>query len=625
MKTITTLSTLGVAAGVGLIALRWAASEAPIAPNVSELGSAGPASGLAPQRGSGPQAPASEEDDEDAVAWLNTYDLRVRARAGAPELGVPGLDLTISGTLRAEPLQANEGRKVELNLSEVLVRQPVRSERVLDLVGPDFQRQLARPFVVHFDDRGRVQRLIAERQASPAARGVFRMLATSLQFSAPKAPGARSWQAPEVDTLGEALVEYRRLGAHSYSKIKRRYLRMLSPQGFDDSAGDRQVSSIARWKNGAEGELHSLDVLEKVLQPGASASFETHTELKLVRRQREALYELRGDSTIHELAEVPLDSLPAARSLDVDPEQPLTTDDTLRGLSGEVANFNGADGAVGRQLLARLEALLRAHPEQATGLVRALGGAEPHQASLLLSALGAAGTPEAQAALRSVLEEGSSDPRHEATAMALLGLADAPAPESAELAREVSADEQSPHRHTALLTCGNMVAALSRRGDAEAAADIFADLAERLESTQDSVERYQLLAAIGNTGHSEAPAVVAELVQSPDEGMRAAAAHSLRLVDTDEALQALTQLATDGSAEVRREAVAALSNQVDQGMEVLAAALESDPDEGVRAEALHAVVRSSSPLVEQMLEAVAENDASDSLRAQARELLENRS
>lgn len=614
-----------LAIALGLCLLLWALTErAPAAPT-------------------GPRAAQSETQDPAAADPIVTTTVVDRARPQPdgrarryaitfhneflPDDAAPaavGLLLGFSGSLVITPVDA-EGSWSHLRLSEVtpLVDSDERnwlSEREERY----WHEAFGQPFYVSYAADGRLSALKLRPGLDPLTEGIFRVIAAATQF-APLEASEPTWRVTERDSVGEAVVEYRRLAPERYEKRKLTYSKLLTETGLAAPAAAgisvevRGLTTLEHEEGGAS--LTSLLLREDSTTQLGDTQLNNHLELGLrflgTSTDAQALAEWKRDVSLPSIA---LDRLPALPPVDREAQlRERLGEKTLPELLADVRRLRPDDARARSQVLEQLEALLQLQPGAAGELNRVVRDGRDEDASLFISALGNAGTEQAERALREVADDPSLEPRRREAAVALLGMDESPSADTLDYLRDVSADPRKPHRRTATLAYGNL--AVSAGG--ANAQGIVETLLARLRAATNEAEQVLCLSALGNTGDRQLPELLEPWLGGAATAVRAEAGWALRLVGTPEALTRLTRLATsDAEASVRGRAVEALRYRpLPETSSVLAAVLQRDPEASVRLAALGVVSTMGAPNARDLLDAVAEDDPDADVRAEATRLL----
>jgi len=247
------------------------------------------------------------------------------------------------------------------------------------------------------------------------------------------------------------------------------------------------------------------------------------------------------------------------------------------------------------------------------------GEADPATARVVIGALGTAGTPEAQGALAELAESETLDIKLRASAIANLGLVEAPTASTLEALEEQADSETRSVRSTAALALGNAARTLEASGGEDDST--VPGLLERLASATTPADQALYLRALGNTGDARALPVIETALSSPEERVRSAAAEALRFIADPRADALISRaLVEDLSPVVRRSAVlAATFRDFVPLMPAMGAALAKDGDERVRMDIVAALgaARKATPAVIELLRGAAEHDPSAEVRKRA--------
>lgn len=204
---------------------------------------------------------------------------------------------------------------------------------------------------------------------------------------------------------------------------------------------------------------------------------------------------------------------------------------------------------------------LRLHPERCSELTKVFQESEMNRRgrARVLDLLTAVGTPEAQAVLRTLLEtpEAKGTDRYELL-LQRLSLLDAPTEETVEYLR---AKVQKGEGDEVLAAAHALGAAIGKRtrtaGGAldEPSASLLRD---GLLAAGTKEEKTAWLGTLGNAGLADDVPLLLKYTRDEAPSVRAAAAGSLRKIQTPETEQALLTLSADADKNVRSRALSAL-------------------------------------------------------------------
>jgi hypothetical protein len=478
------------------------------------------------------------------------YALSFSTTVSSP--GLPPRETTLDGRLAVRVVAGEDGAP-GLALAAAL-----ESPRVVvdGARQPAMEARWAVPFVVAIAPDGRLGASRFPPSLAQGDRAVLDGTLRAFQVVLPAAPGG-GWDATEEDQIGTFVAAYRRAGA-GVEKAKLRYAAVHPPALFSaqvvSSALRAELDPDGPWLSRAEGAE------ELRLAPAAGGPATTvRARFRLEQEGSPA----PGDAIWRD------EALAAARArVDAGPPAPSAWDEAERRAARRRFQAAGValDGLVARAGTARLPApglvqelaaYLRAFPEAAARVPRAVAAAGDGAAALLLHALELAGTPEAQDALLDVAEGGGQARRNRIRALVALNGVEAPTADTLErLERDArgAGGERSGVASTALLALG----ALAPRAPGAEGERIVGDLTRALEGA-DPQREHLLLLALEN---AEAPLPAGALergLASPHAGVRQVAARLGGIAaEGDPTGLLLAALAREGDAQVRAELVAAL-------------------------------------------------------------------
>lgn len=573
----------------------------------------GAALGLAARRAP-PPAPRPPAPGE--PGWQTRRSLALEARIRRPGRGPSGLVLQGEWATTVDAVREGEidvaCRVAGARLSGVDRSAPPGEVEAL-------RARLERTFWVTTRRDGAVIRVHFPREVAPADRNLLQMIATEAQLVAPAgAPAA--WTALERDGAGTYLAAYHR---ESPDRLAKRKLHYLDADGTSGGGpGGIVVELVADERHftlDARGSPSALEVQSRVRVGalGAGDRLDLEILLRLADAREGAAPELAG-------------SLARARGVESSPVQTQRTSpeeaqaqrdrSLLEGRTAVALLAEAARNPTDPALLEQLAALFRLHPEAIPAAARLWRGERGPR--LVADALGTAGTPAAVGALNGVLLDATAANQARIEAAAALARVRRPTTEAMRLPLALLDDPRPALRRAAQLGVGSL-ARTGREEHPDAAGEVERELASRYEASRDPEERVALLAALGNAAGPAATEVLSRALGDSRPGVRAAAARGLRLAsgpDVDALLA--TAMASDGDAGVRLAAIfAAGFRPADAFVETLCAAAIGDPAEQVRSGAVGLLRRhlDDSPSIRRALAQVAARDASPGIRRLARE------
>jgi hypothetical protein len=238
-----------------------------------------------------------------------------------------------------------------------------------------------------------------------------------------------------------------------------------------------------------------------------------------------------------------------------------TLDDLLGGLA--TAGGERLEVSMKESYFALVEAL-RARPDLVLAVEAMLATAdrEDPQARVALGALVGAGTAEAQAALGRLLDARRGDADFVKLLVPSVGFLEHPTPAIEQAVRTLAADDPRPQIRTmAGLSVGIMASHLDATDPARARA-IVADIDARLRAATTPADLGAQLTVLGNAGTADAGQVASRYLGDDRAAVRASALEALRRVTSPDAEAALLRaLATDPDPTVRASAAWAMGHR----------------------------------------------------------------
>ena len=563
-------------------------------------------------------------------------------RAATPAAGnvVPGEQRRWTVAFRARLEQAGGARPVEIDLggdwiSTVSAARPDEYDVMLQLANAGvsglgsvpasqsdtFRQRLERPFWATYRADGSLASVYFYKDTDPGDRNLLQMIAAECQFVS-SAADRQSWTATERDGGGQYTSAYRRDG-DIVTKRKLNYL---------NSTGALRVSidqSELRFTVSRGGDIAAVDGSDRVRLEasfGNSGALTAVTEVHL-----SFLRKAQAPESIDSLAR----ALPALVGSPVethkqDPEavrarldrqliDGRSTESLLNAALPETLK-SGEDQAIGD----RLAALFRQRVEAVAAAVEFVRRNGPIKK--ITDALGVAATPGAVDGLGVIARDRTSPRPLRIDALTALMLNQHPSAEALRVPASLMDDGDAVVAAAARVS-GGALARAGRSSHPEEAAGIDAALFARYRQSHDTVERCDLLAALGNSaGDSSAPAVE-EALHDPHDAVRSAAAAALRLLPGPEIDGLLANaIAGDRDAEVRASAIFAAGFRRPIGpklVEALTHAARTDSAEHVRVAAITLLQQNVQvvPNLAETLTWVAEHDDRPAVRRLAEEAL----
>ncbi len=580
----------------------------------------------------------------------------------------PGERATYQATLNSQvDLPGGDGRRVDVDLAgelELTARRAADGSLQVQAMFPhitlkttDAQTQkdleqvraaLERPVMLRYSE-GRLEDVRVPDGYPPFATNLHRTLGAALQF-APRQGTAASWEVDETDTTGKYHARYS-LGPApgTYQKVKLAYdARPLAPASAAMPAFDvtPKVENATCSIGVADGRFRSVRCDEKLsLALGSGAPIASATTVALNRLggteatpapDFDALWAHTKSTSANLIDPRPTERLP----LDQDRIAGLTFEQALAALEEQErdpekdkvwGSVNGKpidqDELENREervtertdAFAAMVALLRLRPETVPKAIAAIDRRSV-ASGRLLSALSSAGTPQAQAALVTIVEDPRRRDQDRLTAASrLIRTASASEPTVNALIGLLDDPLLSTHATYGL---GTISRRLRGAGNTQRADAIGERLTERLKAAKGTEPIVRALRGIANSGYPPALTSVRPLLSSEDTTIRGAALEALRNMDDPSIDGVLAEhLGSERSADVRLAALNAFKTRraSDVLARALATAAEHADDARVRRAAVHlsGAWAAERPELWAVLERIRTHDANDMVRAAA--------
>lgn len=532
-------------------------------------------------------------------AWHLTWKSHDVTVLTGPELSS---DLELDATLRLRPL--GDGQ-LEAKLEGVHLAR-------LDFLGqpaPLGAALFSTPVRLTLDAAGRTTALAFPDDADPLVGHLLSALFDELRFDLDAANEGRTLDEPNRLGLGTSRYERTRTGFTRLAVAQRELLGVehaeLTTTGRDDVEWDgfvvtRHATRTLEAKQRGARVLASEERLDLVpcavpTAPwSATAAWEDHQRFAVSARAEAAALEQRiGGLT----AEAFADAL------------------TQYGASGQLPNHN--------RWLWQATGLLQKDAKLCAEVERFFLDAANSTAgrTLALDLLASAGTPEAQAALRRLLD--SPTARTDASWplwLQRLSLVQEPTKDTAQFAAaELGRATRRDDVGASAAAVGAVARGLAKR-DPAYAAELGARLQAGFSAAPDAVSREAWVLALGNTGD---PAVRPQLDTAAADAspmVRAGAAWALRTIEGSG--DTLARLATDADPRVREAAITSLAHAPFSLAQVSAAVLASQPDAAVDAAWANLLsAHLAEPGVRELLEQLLARTSEPQLAARLRTLL----
>jgi HEAT repeat protein len=537
------------------------------------------------------------------VGEVHRYHVELRNQIQAQAASLVAYDLTAE--LQVRVLRVDRaGVTLQAQLVEPVLRAhdtvaPVDSKKLQQQGLAEF----AEPLTYRFDSDGVFIAVVDAPQQEVQARSMLRAIVAATQVI--QDTSASTWQASERDGTGEYTAAYEREAPASLAKRKLRYTK-LHPQmqaALGDTGRMEVVSSAGGITLREHGLPKTIELHETLQAAGDSiAGLSSVTDLTLSYIESA---KLTGDQLARAQTTVP-SQLVAPNEYkragtytaagDRARLQGRSFDDLmalLAALPASQKDYSENDQAQRRQAFIGLAASYRQAPENVARALSLIEQGSPWS-RLLSDTLGSAGTPEAQAALRKLIDMSRFSEQDRLTQLIDLSLADTPTPETVHFL-EQRKDDREQHAQVRF-SLGTAAFRLRDSAPREAAA-IIDVLRAGLQQANSLSSRIEYLRALGNSGNPAALDTLLEHVHATVPGVRSAALDALRFIANDRADAALIDAMRDDPSGIVRVSAVRSASWRPAHEPLLAALLRSaaeDPDADVRQGALASVARMSS-------------------------------
>jgi hypothetical protein len=427
---------------------------------------------------------------------------------------------------------------------------------------------VGRQAYMRVDHEGRVLDLRFAAADSSTYKQTMQWLLTQTQVIVPAVP-VPEWRAEELGPFGKSETLYRR-GDDKPDEMERtrvRYTELVLPSGLGTLAPDQVASAgSTRARLDARGSLVELAIdeqLRSAQEPKDDvASLSFHLMLKGVQRaaareQDVTQLEVRRPGELVVTEEM-RQQLYAAAAAGLTAEQ----------LVADVLRFDG-NPPDDKRWMWRAVGLLELHPELASSLIEPFGTARIGGRRLILDLLASAATPEAQAAMRTILaDSGLRKDAHFPELVQRLALVETPEPANARFLQESYESERGSDAHGAYASAvalGSTVGYLNGSSDAGYVAEakrynqVLRDELGRADGNEQA--RAALVMALGNARLEDNAELLAGKTHDESSSVRAAAATALRSYGDRGSFEALVATLSDADSEVADAGARALAER----------------------------------------------------------------
>ncbi len=548
----------------------------------------------------------SKKQVADLGVWRRySLDFRAAATFDPDSVNARRVELSVQGQWKA----TRSGNDLyELQVEHAHVELAGADQSALEI-----EAALEHPHYMRLDSSGHITEFFTSADTDPATWRVWFAIASYMQFS----PGeGDEWTSAELDPAGEYAAEYARVGADQYEKRKLQYLRVRADGGWvpqrELNLGIDGVTQVTRRGHG----------LPQTVQGSETSWTESKSALVAVSVKTDVSLSLSesgvDDDAVHRFEKV---RAGLVAGLDA-PASSLQPSGPRRSFAALVEQLDA--GIESPSLLIEGFALALAHEPDAIGKVLELLRNEPERdpGNVLLAALGSAGTTEAQSALREIAQDSSVSDMIASEAIVEMGRTLQPNEASIALLIETVDDPRPMFSSTAALSLGN---AVDHLGASESGKLALAKLLAKLAGARSTGDTLDVLAALGNSASPDALPAITPFLHAANEDLRSAAVDALKLIPDQTVAGLISErLSLDDATVVRARAAYAMGYRTGSlAFESLASSLRREDNVEVRGEALAsaAQVGAGSPQAQELLQWVAEHDASEKLRARAQQLL----
>lgn len=560
--------------------------------------------------------------------------------------------------LRGELIATVLDRSAERFIISFRIHDPVLT---LDINGEDAPLQaeitsvaLRLDVFAEFDLKGRIKVVYFDPEVDSFSRNLARALMAQTQFVLPARSAARitRWETEEEDPNGRCIARYELVSGkkkhdlaprngqlQAFVKTKISY---LNPSAQTKLAATAIPTSIIPRGNLAavfdlkSGNLVSLDGSEEqVIKIAGKIVGQATNRLRLKFLDKEVVSSDERQAMLEAYRErktaVPGISLAFALS-DGEREAIIQRSElgeaTIESLLADLARAEKEGKRHDTSLYLKFKALIYLHPEACGTLGQQLITAEAKSLtmSVISDALGVVGHEQAQETLVNAIQARPNEPSVLTGFIHNLSLAESPSIPAENTLWDLADNSRNKDvAETAQLSLGKMARSLALKSP-ERANKIVDRFVREIRLSGSEEKKRLLLLVLGNSGSSRAFPTLNRFLSDPSPSLRAAAAASLRWIDSSEVDNLLANILTsDPNASVRLESAFALSfrQPVDLAIQAQKKAFLEDEAVIVRLSVLRNLwqMHKDFPEVLQLVKQAAANDPSEDVRKAAAEII----
>ena len=572
-----------------------------------------------------PSPGSSGAGEVEVGAWSPGTHRAYEAEFGT-QIDSRGEKSTLQGTMEISYTVVEHSESRTLAAGVLLYSEPLRSgdgeNSTLGTSRGDVE------FAFEIDDRGAIGRVWLDPEIDAFSQAITRQAVSGLQFVRLRGidEGENSWRVLETDHHGTYSAIYEQLADDSVLKTKREYRdTVMQAKGLPSPSV--RFSGIYRVLGGSL--VVSADIEEEMAGDIGYGSFAAKSRLRI--RLSSSGYARPTRPDFSRLVASPLSAFLEPTGGSGATRGSLPAEVTLDALIA-LLDQEGMDAETSWQIHATLVQLFSERPaEILAALDRARSADDIEMARALVAAVGDADSMEAQAALVDFVRDPQAKMTIRETGLIHLALSNDPTEDTLYALSTMGVDPEIEEalRPLALRAAGGAVRNVdgnSAIGVVAAADDVVEFLAGSAATAVDASARSDYIDALGNTGSPVNLRTSAQHLQDPESEVRMSAVDALRFVADPLAAELIVgAMRQDSDPQVRRMAVHTwlYRDWDDDTVAALDAVIAKDTNASVREEAVMVLGKEGNdPRVREILDRIAENDASTRMREQARRILD---
>lgn len=488
------------------------------------------------------------------------------------EHGKRTIDAIISGNLSVTNIASNHNittilASIVVNGISIKIDQTTQGSYEQSIV-----RQVQSPFTFELTDNGTIKNVVFAADSGLEGRSMILALLSGFQVHFGPA-GSKEWTAVEEDLNGLCQVRYQLTEENPPSVVlQKTKVKYNSPGHLGETTNEvRIISSDGKILWDLTNHIpKNIDVKDSIrIELGTRTLSSTENQIQFTFAESTRLSSQDVDAVkLHEAAlkrsglKTDLASTLDARKLSRDMQTKILGDASKESLLSSLNGPLTADAVqLPLELYRKIKAMLILEPTTARDFAAAImniRGSDPRFRDVTL-ALSEADTPEAQSALRDIIDSRKYDEEGSVYAIPMLGLIKHPDEASEALLKSLISSDNTTIGNSAILGLGIIGGTLQYPDEPRSKA-LYELLKTNLAEAADEDRKKVYLSSLGNLGNPEQLALAEPYIRGEQSDLRVYATSSLRFVPTQNAQDTLLSLLQgDKDVKVRGAAAEALS------------------------------------------------------------------